>query len=139
VAAVYQNIPGTNQTATLTLTSAQLRTPSAASDPNLITTTVGLGRNLTTASGTTSLAMIPTNALRENRGQQLDLRFSKMFKFGASTLRAGFDIYNATNRADVISLTTAYTPSATTPGGAWLRPGTVLPGRLYKFNANLTF
>jgi hypothetical protein len=138
-AAVYQNIPGTNQTATLTLTSAQLRTVSTASDPNLISTTVALPRNLTTASGTTSMAIIPTNAMREKRGQQLDLRFSKVFKFSSKTLRAGFDIYNATNSNDVISVTTAYTPSATTPGGSWLRPGTVLPGRLYKFGATFNF
>ncbi len=139
VAAVYQNLPGLDQTATLTLTSAQIANASTAASPLLISTTTGLGRNISAAAGFVSLAMVPTGTLREKRQQQLDLRFSRSFKVNGKVLRAGFDIYNATNSSDVLAFNTAYTPSATTPGVAWLTPSTVLPGRLYKFNVQYTF
>ena len=138
-AAVYQNLPGLDRSATLTLTSAQLATTSTAAGSQLLSTTTALGRNVSAATGFLTLPMVPTGALREPRQQQLDLRFSRSFKFADKVLRAGFDIYNATNRADVLAMNTNYTPSATTPGGAWLRPSTVLPGRLYKLNVHFTF
>src|SRR5262249_37704252 len=139
VAAVYQNLPGINQTATLTLTSAQLANASTPSSPLLVATTTALGRNVSAATGFVSLQAIPTGTLREKRQQQLDLRFSKTFTVNTMRLRAGFDIYNATNSNDVLAINTSYTPSATTPGGAWLTPSTILPGRLYKFNVNVNF
>ncbi len=140
VAAVYQNLPGLDRLATLTLTSAQLASASTTSDPQLISTTTPLGRNVSSALGFVNLSMVPAGGLREKRQQQLDLRFSKTFKVnGGTALRAGFDIYNATNSNDVLSMNANYTPGVATPGGAWIRPSTVLPGRLFKFNAHFTF
>jgi hypothetical protein len=139
-AAVYQNLPGINDTAQLTLTSAQLANLVNPSNPLLLSTTTALGRPVSSATGFVSLQMIPTGTLREKRQQQLDLRFARTFKMAnGMSVRAGFDVYNATNSNDVLAINTAYSPSAATPGGAWLTPSTVLPGRLYKFNMLVNF
>jgi hypothetical protein len=122
---VYQNIPGTAHNTTLVV-------PNSVIAPEL-GRNLGQCRGAATCNGTLTVRLEPIEAVREKRASQLDLRFSKSFNLaGAGRLRAGFDIYNALNSDDVLALTSAY-------GGSWLRPGGVLAGRLYKFNAQLDF
>ena len=122
--AIYQNIPGTSQLATFVATNAQVA-PS-------------LGRNLAacgaavTCTQTVSVGLLEPNTKRERRASQLDLRFSRITKFGAQRLRVGFDIYNALNRDDVLGMVNTF-------GSTWLRPSGILAGRLYKLNAQFDF
>ena len=68
---------------------------------------------------------------------QLDLRFSKIFKFGSrSTLDANFDIYNAFGSDAVLAESATYSG---TNGGAWLLPTSVIQGRIIKFGVRLDF
>jgi hypothetical protein len=123
-AAVYQNIPGNNILASLVLTNAQV---APALGRNL-----GACRGAAVCNATVTVPVVAPHSLREERGSQLDLRFSKTFRAGSSTIRPGFDIYNALNSNDVLGIVTTY-------GAAWMRPGTILMGRLYKFNLLVNF
>jgi len=72
-----------------------------------------------------------------DRLNQLDIRFSKIFKFGGkSTVDANVDIYNAFNSDAVLSEQTAYSG---TNGGAWLLPTSVIQGRIIKFGVRWDF
>jgi hypothetical protein len=119
--AIYQNIPGTTQTASVTYTSAQV---------------IGLGRNLTAGSAT--VQVIDPNSQREVRASQLDVRLSKSIKWRNATIKPGLDIYNLLNSSDVLAITTAYSTTAAN-GGTWLKPGGILAARLFKFNVFVDF
>jgi len=123
-AAVYQNLPGNNILATLVLPNGQV---APALGRNL-----GACRGAAVCNATVSLPIIAPGSLREKRASQLDLRFTKTFRTGNTTIRPGFDIYNVLNSSDVLSMVTTYGPN-------WMRPGTILPARLYKFNMLVNF
>ena len=132
VAAVYQNIPGTTIGDSRRYAGAPtMVVPNSAIAPQL-------GRNLGACRGRpvcNAVVVVPIvspESWREARASQLDFRISKTFQMDGVRLRAGFDIYNALNSSDVLSVNSRY-------GGAFLRPGSILPGRLYKFNMLLNF
>ena len=54
------------------------------------------------------------------------------FRVAGGTLQGMFDIYNLLNSSDVLT-------SNGTFGPIWLKPGAVLPARLYKFNLLVNF
>src|SRR5678809_1149599 len=66
-----------------------------------------LGRNLSdcaigaaVCNANRTIALIPDNSLFEPRAQQLDLRFTRTFRFGGTRrLRPSLDIYNLFNAA----------------------------------------
>jgi hypothetical protein len=123
-AAVYQNIPGANQTADLVLTNAQVAPALGRS--------LGACRGAATCTATVTVPVISPNSQREHRGSQLDVRLSRRFNLGGTSIRPGFDIYNLLNSNDVLSSTAIY-------GASWLKPGAILPARLYKFNVLVNF
>jgi hypothetical protein len=72
-----------------------------------------------------------------DRLNQVDLRFSRVFKFGErGTLDANFDIYNAFNSDAVLLENATYTGAN---GGAWLLPTSVIVGRIIKFGGRWDF
>ena len=71
-----------------------------------------------------------------DRLNQLDLRFSQIFKFGKSALDANFDIYNTFNSDAVLTETATYSG---VNGGAWLLPTSVIQGRIIKFGVRWDF
>jgi hypothetical protein len=115
----YQNLPGIADAANYTATSAQIA-PS-------------LGRNLAAgARATVTIPLVKPYTLFEARMSQLDVRLSKAFKVKNARVKGIFDIYNATNSNTVLSTNSTYGP-------AWLRPTSILPPRLFKFGAEVTF
>jgi hypothetical protein len=134
----FQSLPGPARQASVLFTQAQV--------------TAGLGRVATVAGNKSVLAIEPAIPLSSASGSgtgtalfgstigdrlnQLDLRFSKIFKFGRTTLDANVDIYNALNSDAVLSETAAYSG---TNGGAWLLPTSVIQGRIVKFGVRLDF
>jgi len=123
--ATYQNLPGRDRPASYVASNGEIA-PS-------------LGRNLSacpSASGpcnaTAIVTLVEPNTLFEPRGNQLDVRLSKIFRLGRTRVQGNFDVYNVTNAADVIVLQTRFGPT-------WLRPQTILAGRLVKFSAQLDF
>jgi hypothetical protein len=67
------------------------------------------------------------------RFNQLDLRFTKMFRFATTArFRAMFDIYNVFN----VNSTTFEEPGV---GPKYLLPQVIMPGRLGKFAFQIDF
>ncbi len=134
----FQSLPGPVRQASVLYTQAQI--------------TSALGRPATVAGNKSALAIEPAFPLAippgvgtpfllgtdfGDRLNQLDVRFSKIFKFGSkNTLDANFDIYNAFNSDAVLSENAAYSGAN---GGAWLLPTTVLQGRIIKFGVRWDF
>lgn len=122
---IYQNSPGFPIAASYVATNAQVR-PSLGRD-------LGSCRGAAVCNGTVTIDLIPPNTLFEDRIQQLDLRFTRMFRFGGTTrLRGNFDVYNIFNRATILNANTRF-------GADWLAPAQVMGGRLVKFSGQFDF
>ena len=122
--ATYQDLPGIPITASYVASNAEIR-PS-------------LGRNLgacgaaATCTATTTVELIEPNTMREGRIRQLDLRFSKIFRFGRYRVQGNFDAYNALNASPILSINTRY-------GASWRQPTEILAARTFKLGATLNF
>jgi hypothetical protein len=117
VAATFQNLPGP-------LIAANYIANNAVVQPSL-------GRPL---SGTvnTTINLVEPGTMYGERLNQLDLRFTKMFRFGGTrAVRANFDIYNATNGNTVRTVNANY--------ATWLVPTGILDPRLFKISAQFDF
>ena len=73
----------------------------------------------------------PTRTCLAPRLTELDLRFSKLVRFGGTRTAVNFDIYNVLNGNAVRSLSSSY-PS-------WQRPTNILDARLFKISAQFDF
>jgi hypothetical protein len=123
--AIYQNSAGVPITATYTATNAQIA-PSLRRN-------LGSCRGAATCNANLPVELLPYNSEFEPRLQQIDLRFSRLFRLGGnSRLRAGLDIYNVLNASNVLSMNTTY-------GGGWLDVRQILGGRLMRVGAQFDF
>ena len=125
MSATYQNLAGIPLGATYVATNAQVL-PS-------------LGRNLgacgaaATCTSTVTMTIMEPNTQFEDRLQQVDLRFTRIFRIGRGTVQGQFDVYNALNASTITAETTRFGTSA------WLQPSQILGGRLFKFGAQIDF
>jgi hypothetical protein len=119
VSATYQNLPGIPITAQNVFVNGQIA-PS-------------LGRNLAAGpAGSAPIDLVPNNSIFEPRLNQVDLRFSKIVRFGSSRLTGNFDIYNLTNSSTILTERNTY-------GSTWQQPTLILAARLFKFGVVYTF
>jgi hypothetical protein len=124
--AIYQNGPGIPIDANLVVSNAAIAP--------------ALGRNLSACPSTTgacnatvTVPLVPARSMFEPRLQQVDLRFSRAFRFGGATvLRANLDVYNVLNASNVLNQNTTY-------GNAWRTPTQILSGRLLRVGAQFDF
>jgi hypothetical protein len=123
--AIYQNIPGLPRAASYVATNAEI----AGS----------LGRNVGSCggrlpcTGTATVDLFPNRTIYEDRLQQIDMRLSRVFRFGARTrLLGSLDVYNLTNSSNVLNMVTRYGP-------AWLNAVQIMGGRLAKVSVQLDF
>jgi hypothetical protein len=124
IAGTMQSIPGQLITASSTYTSAQIA-PS-------------LGRPLSTATATVHLAA--PGSIFGDRLNQVDLRFTKIFTMQGRRLQAMLDLYNAFNSNTILVYSNVYGATAgATAGAAWQRPQVIMPARVVKLGAQLTF
>jgi hypothetical protein len=100
-----------------------------------------LGRDLAACGARTGAActaqvvanlVLPNTYYLEPRLQQLDLRFSRVFRAGRGTIQPQIDFFNTFNASDVLGITTRLGPRYNVPTG-------VLDPRLVKFGVNITF
>jgi hypothetical protein len=121
VAATYQTLPGPMRTANVTFSNAVVQ-PS-------------LGRPL---SQTTSVQVnvIEPGTVYTERLHQLDLRVTKILKFGRTRVRANLDVYNALNNNAPLNFPAAFNPANPVQ---WERPGVIMPARLAKFSFQADF
>ena len=115
-AAVVQSNPGANYTANRAFTNAELQ---------------GLGRNLSGAT-TVTIPLATPLSLFGPRINQVDLRGTKIFRFGGRRVQANVDAYNRFNVNTPVTLFGTYT-------ARWGQPTQVLDGRLVKFSAQIDF
>jgi hypothetical protein len=119
-----QNLPGLPYTASYVATNSEIA-PS-------------LGRNLgacgtrPVCTSTAIVELIEPFTQYEPRITQLDVRFTRIFRFQTGRLLGNFDIYNVFNASPVLSLVSRFGP-------AWLQPTTILGGRLFKFGVQYDF
>ncbi|HEY1304235.1 MAG TPA: carboxypeptidase regulatory-like domain-containing protein [Vicinamibacterales bacterium] len=117
VAAVVQSNPGANYSANLAYTSAQIQS--------------SLGRAL--SGGTTvTIPLAKPYSLYGPRINQLDLRATKIFRFGSRRLQGNVDAYNVFNTNTPVTIFGTY-------NARWGQPTQVLDGRLVKFSAQIEF
>jgi hypothetical protein len=77
--------------------------------------------------------LIPPTVLFEPRLQQLDLRFSRIIRFGGTRrVRADVDVYNLFNASNVLSMNTTY-------GSGWQDVRQILGGRLVRLGGQINF
>ena len=117
----FQSIPGPQISANLVVGNAQAA-PS-------------LGRNLT--NGTATVNLIEPGTQYGERLNQLDLRFSKIFRINKARLSANLDLYNAFNVNTVLAENATFT-TTTTPA-TWRVPTSIVTARFFKFSAQFDF
>jgi len=126
--ATYQSKPGALILAEYTATNAQVRQ--------------SLGRDLAGGAQNVEVHLLSPGQFsrgaqglgageRSDRLHQVDVRISKLLRFGGTRLRANVDIYNALNSAVVLGHNFAF--------DNWLAPTEVLLGRFFKFSVQLDF
>jgi hypothetical protein len=95
-----------------------------------------LGRNLSGGAANATVDLLEANpGMYLDTVNQVDFRVSRTFSLGHTRLLGSFDVYNVFNANPVLTQSTAYG----TNGANWLRPEAMLPGRLVRFGAQLTF
>jgi hypothetical protein len=123
--ATYQNITGIPVSATNPVPNSQIA-PSLGRN-------VGSCRGAAVCNANVNIDIIAPQSDFEERLQQLDIRFAKVFRFGSRTrVRGNFDIYNALNGAAILTENPGY-------GTAWLKPYEIMGGRLFKFSGQIEF
>jgi hypothetical protein len=126
VSATWRSDPGTDLSANLTVTDTI-----ANSGPQ------PLGRAL--SSGNITVNLIPPNTLYADRRNNIDVRVSKILRFGRTRTQVGIDVYNLMNSDTITAYNTAYVAPTATAGSVWLGPSTIATARYVKFNFQIDF
>jgi hypothetical protein len=114
---IYRNTPGAEQSALLTVTSADVKFKNPART------------TLTTAK---TVNLYAPNSVYGDRFKQLDVAVNKSFNIGWGRLRTALDVYNVLNSNSIQSVVTAYSTR-------WLRPVGFLDARLARVTVSLQF
>ncbi len=90
-----------------------------------------LGRPLSGGAANMTVSVIEPGAMYGERLNQIDLRIAKVFRAGQRRAMIGFDLYNLTNSATVLTVNNNY-------GTLW-RPTSVLQARFVKISAQIDY
>ena len=120
LSATFQSKPGA-------MLSADYAVPNDAVVPSL-------GRNLSGNAANVTVNLIAPGTLYGDRVNELDLRLGKLLSIGRNRMLLAADVYNALNSSAVLTYNTAFVP-----GGAWLRPNSVLTPRFLRLTAEMSF
>jgi hypothetical protein len=127
--AIYRNTRGADQSATLTVSTADIATGRLRfKNP---------GR--TTLNAARSVNLFAPNSFYGPRFQQWDLSVNKAFSLGWGRLRTALDLYNAFNANSVQNIQNAYTVGAIATVNQWLRPTQFIDPRLVRITASIEF
>ena len=115
----FQSMPGAEISASYVATNSEIRG--------------SLGRDLARgARGTQVVQLIEPGTMYDERLYQVDLRIGKVFQVGGVRIQTNWDLYNLLNANPVLTLNTRY-------GSQWMAPTYILPGRIFKFGAQIDF
>jgi hypothetical protein len=127
LAAVFQDLPGPLIVANRVFSSAEINAQ----------TTGALGRPLRLANRT--IDMLAPFSMFGDRVRQMDVRVSKLFRFGAQRVQANLDVYNLANASTATFVRNTYTAPGAVTATPWLQPTQVMDGRFVKFSAQFDF
>jgi hypothetical protein len=123
--AIYQNFPGVPITATYAVANALV-------SPSLSRNIAACGANCVPTSSYGNIELISPGAVYENRQQEVDLRFARLFTVGRARLRPSLDLSNLLNAGSIYAANTGF-------GSQWLVPYEVQGGRLARINVQFEF
>jgi hypothetical protein len=98
-----------------------------------------LGRAPSGGAQFVTVNLVQPGSLYGDRVNELDLRFSKIFRLAGTRIKATLDMYNALNANPALSYNNTFNPAVTTGSGAWLAPTGVLAARVMKIGASIDF
>jgi hypothetical protein len=127
VAAVFQDLPGPLNVANRVFTSAEINAQATGAQ----------GRNLRLANRT--IDMLAPFSMFGDRVRQVDVRVSKLLRFGSQRIQANMDVYNLANASTATFIRNAYTAPGAVTATPWLQPTQVMDGRFVKFSAQVDF
>lgn len=94
-----------------------------------------LGRNMSAGvNGTATVQLVKPGTAYEDRVNQLDLTFSKIFRFGGESLKGSLSVFNIFNSGAIQSLNGSYSPTSNFP-----LPTVTLDPRFAQFSLQLDF
>jgi len=117
ISGTFQSIPGPLVTASQVIPAASI--------------TGQLGRPLFGGAANATVNLVNPGDMYGERLNQLDLRFSKVFRYGATRTALNFDVYNATNASTVQVQSNSYSN--------WQTPQRIILARFLKISANFDF
>jgi len=117
IAGTFQSVPGPQ-------ILANYNAPNALVAPSL-------GRNLSGGAQNVTVNLVEPGTSYGERSNQVDLRFSKIFKLSRLRTAVNFDLYNALNSSPVLTQNNNF--------AAWQVPLSILAARLFKFSVQLDF
>ena len=94
-----------------------------------------LGRPLSGKRANVTINVLDPWQMSNDRVNQVDLRFAKIFRVGRSRTTIGLDIFNALNSSAVLTRQQTYSPTST----AWLTPQSVIDARFAKISGQIDF
>jgi len=94
-----------------------------------------LGRNIAGGLTTTTLNLAPQGVVFPDRLNTIDMRVSKVLRFGRTRAKVGIDLYNLLNS----NTGTGFNQNWTGDGSTYLRPNAILNPRYVRFNATVDF
>jgi hypothetical protein len=121
---VFQNLPGAP-------IAANVAEPNAAIAPSL-------GRNLSACgvaavcTATATLALIVPQSMFLDRANTFDIGVAKSIKIANWRVKGTVNIYNLFNTSTVLNVNGTY-------GTTWLRPTSIIGGRLFRFGGQVDF
>lgn len=74
----------------------------------------------------------------DERVNQLDMRFAKIFRIGGKRIDLGVDVYNLFNTNDATAFDQAY-DFGVPDGGEWLQPTNIVAPRFVRFNVTINY
>jgi len=98
-----------------------------------------LGRAPSGGVANVTIDLVKPGTLMGDRINQLDFRFSKVFRASHTRIKATLDLYNALNANPALTYNNTFNPAVTTGSGAWLTPTSVLSARVMKVGASIDF
>jgi hypothetical protein len=90
-----------------------------------------LGRTLSGNAANVTTDIVAPGLMYGERLNQLDLRFGKILRYGATKTAINLDLYNALNRNPVLTVNQNY--------ATWLRPNSILLARFAKVSLQFDF
>jgi hypothetical protein len=118
VAATYQNLSGPAYEANYNATTAEIA-PS-------------LGRQLAGGTRTALIPLLPLQTYFEDRTTRLDVRVSKILRYGKYRVQLNIDAYNALNSSSILTVNNTF-------DSRWRQPDSVIDPRLIQFSGQITF